>query len=154
MNRALTAGRTNRRFNYLSLLLVMLTACSTQLCTMAGCQGAIVVEQDAFETWIDSDTYSLEVCIDGVCRSYPDPDMDQQLLVPTATKDGELRIPIGNWDASEEMIVEVTANVGSVSLYAAGTVRFNLFSPNGEECGPTCGSAHIEISGDQIRNFG
>lgn len=123
-------------------LAVVVAACG---CTAVGCAGSVGFSADALSSWVGSDIYALEVCIETECfhtRVTPDSTPSDTVWVETSQND----------ETPAVARVVVTASAGDAIVQASGDVTFDLDYPNGRFCGPVCGAAEVEIIGNEVRN--
>jgi hypothetical protein len=121
------------------VLTLVLAGCG---CTQAGCEDVLLFDRAQIAAWIESDSFSIEVCTDGECTT------SNVSAEPTQTK---LGFPI-NAEASDEIDVDVAVTAGSVSKQASGSIEIETRRPNGSFCPPACKIAEVSIEGGALVN--
>lgn len=122
-----------------SFMALVLVGCG---CTSEGCGNDLRFGSEMLAEWIDSDDFTLEVCVEDECTT-------------VNITDGEtipwFGTPLDS-DVPDSVNVEVTATADGDSRTASGVIELDGYRPNGGLCAPVCPGADVLVEGDTLTN--
>lgn len=136
-------ARRSARTTLMALGLVMsasVAACtggtSGGACTLIGCDDAVTFQLPL--ELLTGDSYTVEACVDGDCRTWDPPSGGAAEVVPLWT------VPV-RADAGRSVAVEMSVvdDGREIELEVDDRIRLETTYPNGRSCPPACRSATV-----------
>jgi hypothetical protein len=125
-------------------------ACSLSLfgcggCTQIGCGDNVQFVGNELADWVDSDDFTMEVCIDDRCdvREVEDA-RDQTIHFFSPGPEGI--------DSGDSVHVTLRVSHGDVVASAEGDLVLEVDYPNGRRCGGPCLAGLLHVAGDSLES--